>query len=283
MKIRFLLGFLVPAALVPMAAFADDRAACLDAVSKGQRLRDMHKLVEAREQLRVCAALRCPAVVRTDCTDWLAEVDKALPTVVVTAKSGAGADLVDVKVSVDGQPLVSKLDGQAVPMNAGPHTFHFEGVDGTRIDQHVMVREGEKNQAVAAVLGAAPVTHTGSLGAASPAPSGTSSSPRKTVGWVLGGAGVVGLGVGTVLGIIAALDKSAHCDANDQCDPGGTARIRREALVSDVGWTAGGILLAGGAALVLFAPGASHEPTAAVRVAPAVTASGGGIAVGGSW
>jgi hypothetical protein len=148
----------------------------------------------------------------------------------------------------------------------------------------VMVREGEKNQAVAGVLGAAPTKPTGSEGVASPASSGRSSSPWKTVGWVVGGAGVVGLGVGTVFGILAAADKSsAHCDANNVCDPGTTGGIKRAALVSDVGWTAGGILLASGAALVLFAPGASHEPTARVRVAPAVTASGGGIAVGGSW
>jgi hypothetical protein len=94
--------------------------------------------------------------VQSDCARWLDEVEAALPTVVVTAKSGAGVDLVDVKVSVDGKLLVSKLDGQGVSMNAGPHTFHFEGADGTSLDQAVMIKEGVKNQPVVGVLGAAP-------------------------------------------------------------------------------------------------------------------------------
>jgi hypothetical protein len=173
MKTCLLLGLLLPASLVATAAVADDKAACLDAATKAQRFKDTHKLVEAREQLRICAAAECPAVVQTDCANWLAEVEKALPTVVVIAKSGAGADLVDVKVTVDGHPFVTKLDGQAIPMNAGPHTFHFEGADGT-LDQQVVVTEGEKSQKVAIVLGAPP-----------PAPDTSgSSSTWKTAGWV---------------------------------------------------------------------------------------------------
>jgi hypothetical protein len=285
MKTGFLLGLLLPTALVATAAFADDKAACLDAASKGQRFRDAHKLVEAREQLRICAAAQCPAVVQSDCASWLADVEKALPSVVLTAKNGAGADLADVKVSVDGQPLVSKLDGQAVTMNAGTHTFHFEGTDGTSIDEQVLVKEGEKNQTVAAVLGAAPApTPPPSQGAESPSNSGGTSRPWRTVGWALGGVGVVGLGIGTAFGIIAIGDKSAaHCNANNVCDPGTVSGIKSAALVSDVGWIAGGVLLASGAALVLFAPRESHEPAAGVRLAPVVTARGGELVAGGSW
>src|ERR1700733_10293046 len=107
MKTVWVPGFLVPAILVAAPAFADEKAACLDAASKGQRFRDTHKLVEAREQLRVCAAAQCPAVVQSDCANWLADVEKALPSVVLSAKSGTGVDLVDVTVSVDGQALGS--------------------------------------------------------------------------------------------------------------------------------------------------------------------------------
>jgi hypothetical protein len=284
MKIGIVFGFLVPIALVATGAFGDDKAACLDAASKGQRLRDVHKLVEAREQFRVCAAAQCPAVVQSDCANWLADVEKALPSVVLVAKNGSGVDLVDVKVSVDGQPLVSKLDGQAVSMNAGPHMFHFEGADGTSVDQRMLVKEGEGNQAVAVVLGAAPAAQPPSPGAASTSDFGGSSSPWKTVGWVLGGAGGVGLGVGAVFGVIAMGDKNAaHCNANNVCDPGTVSGIKSGALISDLGWIAGGVLLASGAALVLFAPSGRREPTASVRVAPVVTASGGQIVAGGTW
>ena len=280
MKMLLLLGLLAPAALVTAGAHADDRAACLDAASMGQTLRNAHKLVEAREHLRVCAAAGCPAAVQTDCASWLADVERAVPSVVVTARSGAGQDLVDVKVSMDGQPLVAKLDGQAVQLDAGPHTFHFVGADGTTLDQTVIVKEGLKYQAIAVVLGAVPAPQ---LPATPPDATG-SSSPWKTVGWVVGGIGVAGLGVGAAFGVIALGDKSsAHCDSGNVCDPGTTGGIKSAALVSDIGWIAGGALFAGGAALILFAPKAGHEATTGVRVAPVLGARGGEIVAAGSW
>jgi len=272
------------AALAPRAALADDKAACLDATAKGQRLRGSHMLVEAREQFRVCAAAQCPAVVQTDCARWLDEVEAAMPTVVVAAKSGAGRDLFDVKVSVDGKPLASKLDGQAVPMNAGAHTFHFEQADGTSLDQQVMIKEGEKNQAVSAVLGPAPALPAAAPGVGGPAPAAgsSSSSPWRTVGWVVGGAGVVGLGVGTAFGLVAIGDKNgAHC-ADNVCDPGTSSGIKSAALISDIGWIGGGVLLATGLALVILSPGGGHE-AASVRVAPVAMAGGGGALLGAAW
>jgi hypothetical protein len=270
---------------VTAGALADDKAACLQAASKGQRLRDQHDLLAARDQFRVCSAASCPGVVQRDCTAWLADVDKTLPTVVVTAKDGAGADLVDVVVTLDGQPLQTRLDGRAVPMNAGPHTFHFEGPGGTKLDQQVVISEGRKEQTVAVVLGPKP--------AAGPPPGGeqpppaspsTSSSPLRTVGWVLGGAGVVGLGIATAFGLSASSDKSsAHCDANNVCDPGTVSGIKSAALASDVAWIAGGVLLAGGAALVLFAPKGTPEEKATLRIAPMVGVNAGGVVAGGSW
>jgi hypothetical protein len=114
MQARFLLGVLVPALLAATSASAGDNAACLDAASRGQTLRDARKFVEAREQFLVCAASTCPAAVRADCVTWLTEVDKALPSVVITAKDASGADVVDVTVAVDGRPLASKLDADDV-------------------------------------------------------------------------------------------------------------------------------------------------------------------------
>jgi hypothetical protein len=283
MKTRVLFGLLLPTLVVTTAAFARDKAACLEAASRGQRLRDTHKLVEAREELRACAAIECPSVVQSDCANWLAEVEKALPSVVLTAKNGSGVDLADVKVSVDGQPLASRLDGRALPMNAGSHSFRFVGADGASLDQQVLVTEGEKNQRVAVVLGQAPATPLPLQGAPTAGDSGGSSGPSRTVGWVLAGAGVAGLGVATAFGIIALEDKNAHCDANNVCASGTVGGIKGAALASDVGWIAGGVLLASGAALVLFAPRAARDPNLGVRAAPVVTASGGGLVVGASW
>ncbi len=290
------LALLLPAVFAAPSALADDKAACLDAASKGQKLRDGHKLVEAREQLRICAAAQCPNVVQTDCASWLAEVDRALPGVVIVAKNAAGGFVVDVKVTVDGQPFLAKLDGRALPVNAGMHSFHFEGADGTSVDQQVLVREGDKNQPVNVVLGAVPPPPPQGAGAGSSSAAGStpcerelgsesSGSALRTAGWVLGGAGVVGLrGVGAVFGIVALGDKNgAHCDANNVCDPGSTSGIKSAALISDIGWIAGGVLVATGAGLLLFAPSGNHASTTGVRLSPVVTASGGELVLGGAW
>jgi hypothetical protein len=72
---------------------AQDKAACLDAADKGQQLGSAHKLIEARDKFRVCAAAGCPAVVQGDCAGWLDAVEKDLPNVVPLAKDDAGNGL----------------------------------------------------------------------------------------------------------------------------------------------------------------------------------------------
>ena len=75
------------------------------------------------------------------------------------------------------------------------------------------------------------------------------------MGFVTGGVGVAGLVMATAFGIVAISDKSsADCMGND-CNPGTASGIRTAALISDVGWVAGGVLLAGGGALVLLSHG----------------------------
>ena len=129
------------------------------------------------------------------------------------ARDGAGADL-DVRVTVDGAPLATRLDGQAIPMNPGMHAFHFQLADGASADARVVVAEGSQNQLVTTTLGGLapqlPATPAQSTATVPAAPGG--ASPWRTVGWVLSGVGVVGLGVGAGFGIAAMSDKgSANC------------------------------------------------------------------------
>jgi hypothetical protein len=233
--------------------------------------------------------------VQRDCLAWLGEVEKSLPTVVVTAKDESGADIADVKVTVDGDALLDKLDGSAVPMNPGMHAFHFAGSDGATLDRQVLVREGQTNQAIPIVLKklsaapvAPPVAPVPTPVVPPPAPSaeapGGGSSTWRTVGWVLGGAGVVGLGVGTAFGLIATSDKkNANCGTDNLCDAGPLNSAKSAAVGADVGLIAGGVLLATGVALVVIAPGRAVEARASVRIAPVVAAGGGGLIVGGGW
>jgi hypothetical protein len=127
---------------------ADDKQVCLGAYISAQRLRQEDKLVEAREQLLTCARDVCPPTLKKDCTTWTAEVDQALPSVVIDARDSDGADVIDVKVTVDGKPFADRLDGKPRPLNPGVHTFRYETEGAPVISEKVVVRAGEKMRKV---------------------------------------------------------------------------------------------------------------------------------------
>lgn len=279
----------------PAAARGDDKAVCFDGATQGQTLRDQHKLVEARAQFAICARQACPKQVSKDCTAWLEQVDQAMPTVVVSAKDAAGRDLIDVTVTMDDRPFATKLTGEAVPVNPGLHVLHFEAKDGGRLDHQVLVREGVKNQNVDVVVAAPASAPSLGIPPARPADAGagaggqpaevpaSGAGPWRTIGFVAGGVGIAGLGVGAAFGLKAMSDKnSAQCDASNACSPGPLSDARTSATLSSVGFIAGGVLLAGGAALVLLAP-RGHPEGAALRVAPTVGARDAGLLLQGAW
>jgi hypothetical protein len=278
MKNASLLGVLTCAALSSAPARGDgtlsppevaagagrvDTARCVDAVAKGQRLRADHKLVEAREELRVCARIECPAVMRSDCATWLAEIDTTLPTVVLSAKDGAGRDAIDVKVSVDGAPLAGTLDGGALALDPGLRTFRFERADGSTATAQVLVKEGDKARSVAVVL-AVPNALVGSAEAGGggppakgilpePAPS-TSGSALRWAGLLMGGVGVIGMGVGAAVAFDAkAKDNRAagELGPSRQTDSGSAVS---EGNAATVVLGVGAALAATGVVLWLTAP-----------------------------
>jgi hypothetical protein len=165
------LGALAASCLLASTAMADDKQVCSDAYSKAQTFRDAHKLTVAREQLRICARAECPGFIAKDCAGWLKDVEPRIPSVVFVVKNAAGSDLVDVKVTMDGAPLVTKLDGLAVDVDPGAHTFDFEAPDG-KAEEKVVVTEGAKAQRISVTFGA-PGT---APAAASPPPPATTES-----------------------------------------------------------------------------------------------------------
>lgn len=150
-----LVGILAAASLAwsaPARAGNDDMKTCADAAEKAQRSRNEGKLKDAREQLVVCARSVCPGVIRKDCEPWLSELDARLPTVVVSAKDGAGKELLDVRVSIDGALVTSKLDSRPIPVDPGPHAFKYERDGSPAIEKSVVFREGEKNRVLDVVF-----------------------------------------------------------------------------------------------------------------------------------
>src|SRR5580698_10702647 len=104
----------VSLAAFPARAADPTKQECVEANDAAQDLRQSGKLRQAREKLAICASASCPSVVRDDCMQRLAELDSAMPQVVFSARDASGNDLVDVKVTIDGAPLVDRLDGSSV-------------------------------------------------------------------------------------------------------------------------------------------------------------------------
>jgi hypothetical protein len=284
---------LFAATLVVMGASswarADDVAACGDAFDRSQVKRDEGKLLEARRLLRVCGGANCSPTEQRLCSEWLTDVEARIPSFVLSAKDGSGADLVDVKVLMDGVQVATKLDGRSLDVDPGPHSFVFELADGTKAQANAVAGERGKGKVVFVTYALRPPSVTfgppqaRAAGEVVPARAGAGSS-WKTTGLVAGAAGVVGVALGAVFGAEALSTKGSHCDSSGLCDPGSASTAYNQATISTVGFVAGGILLAGGVTMYLLAPKNVKEPPAAnVALAPMVGPSRGGLQLAGRW
>src|SRR4051812_21030739 len=87
------------------AVAADDKVEWVGAFEQGQKLRDEGKLRAAREALVICQRDVCPAPVRKDCVDLGAEVQRLSPTMLLTLHDDRGQDVIDARVTIDGEPV----------------------------------------------------------------------------------------------------------------------------------------------------------------------------------
>ncbi len=266
-------------ALAPGLAHADDKAACVASSEEAQQLRSEGKLIAAREKLLACAREACPAIVRKDCSEWLVEVDRSVPSVVPSAKDAAGHDVVAAQVLVDGKKVASSLDGRAVAVDPGAHVLRFDAANGQSIEERVIVREGERNRPIIVLLGPAP--NATSVRGADGGAKGHRGVPVASI--VLAGVGVAALASFAFFGVTGKSDVSdlrAVCAPN--CTDSVVGSARTKLIVADVSLGVGVVSLA--VAAVLFFTGRETDASAAsgalhrVRVGVGPMSGGGGVA-----
>ncbi len=264
---------------------------CIDANETAQALRKSEKLRDAEQRLLVCVSASCPGPVRDDCGQRLTELRSVIPTVVFSVKDDADQDLSDVRVTMDDQPLATKLDGTAIAIDPGSHHFVFEATGRHTEERSLVIREGEKDRHERVILVAAPVPAPAAppVPESAPAPSveppPTEGKTQRTAGLVIAGVGVAGVAVGGVFGIVSkstydsAFATCAHGDPSRCTQPGvdGGKSAHTQAAVSTVGFIAGAALLGGGALLYFTAP------RAGVIVSPTVGMRSAGVGVNGSF
>ena len=131
-------------------------------------------------------------------------------------------------------------------------------------------------------------TAAGTSASTSATPSDTRpwfSSHQRTIGLVVGGVGVVGVGIGSVFGLSAKStydQSSAHCNG-DHCDSTGhdfRQSAFSKATVSDIAFGVGGAALVGGVVLFLTAPKGEAPHTAVI---PIIGPNSGSISLARTW
>jgi hypothetical protein len=281
------LGVCVGAAIASPAR-ADDTA-CIASSEQSLVLRKQGALHGALAQLAICADPGCPAEVKAECALRIDAVTRAMPTLVLAARDAAGNDLLDIKVTMDGAPLASSLDGRPVSLDPGKHSFRFEAAGKPPVDKQLVLREGEKDRRETIVFGGAPASPKPLV--ETPTPS--SWTARRTVALVGGGVGLVGLGLGAVFGGYALAAKND--EGRDCPSPGCATRpqavqdyntAKDNATGSTVAFVVGGALVAAGAVLWLTEPARTSAPAHAsggLHLAPGLVHAGGELLLGGQW
>lgn len=246
--------------LVPTFARADEKADCVAASENAQKLKDDRKFIKAREQMLVCARDVCPAAVKKDCADQVADLDKRTPSVVLHVKDKGGQDLVAVKVTGDGAPLTEQLDGRAITLDPGVHTFRFEAAGNEPLEQKIVLAEGERDRNITVSFG---------KGNDQVVPAAKKSAPIGA--FIVAGIGLVGMGVGAAFWGIGLGQKGTDTGPGGCAPPpAGTGTgcsnteidsIHTKLIVGDIAFFAGTAILAAGLiwTIVHYASGPSSK------------------------
>ena len=220
------------------------------------------------------------------------------------------SDVSGLAVVRDGATVERAIWGSAVPVDPGAHEIAASApgrvawktsVDATEagktVTVHVPALQPEAPAPVAVSAPPPPVAPPPPASTARPvvAPppsrpeSDRSGSSQRTWAVVAGGVGVVGLGVGTVLGLGALSkwsDAKSHCtNGTTGCDDTATS-LSRDARsagnLSTIAFVVGGVGVAAGIALWLTAPPSNGGAARSLYVAPGVARGGATIDVGGN-
>jgi serine/threonine-protein kinase len=223
--------------------------------------------------------------------DRAASLEPKLSRLSITVSDEAAVH--GLHVQRDGMQVGSAEWGLAVPLDPGTHTIAANapgyrpwstavhlgpGPVSVQVSVPLLDRDSGGDTARTVMTPAADAPADATTPAHAQEPSG--GATQRTAGLIVGGAGVLGLVVGTVYAFVAKAtydtSNNGPCDPiTNRCTPAG-AQDRNEAgdqaMVANVAMGIGAAAVAGGALLYLLAPSAG-QPKASVALTPA---AGGG-------
>jgi hypothetical protein len=231
-----------------------DVATCVAAHSTGQAERNEGRLQSAKQAFISCSTSECPSAIQTECVALLAELETLMASVVFAAVDAQGADAVDVKVKVDGNQLLERLNGLPTTLDPGSHAVVFTWPDGFEQTQTVVVAQGEKNRRVELRRPAKKVDEA-------PAPASPPQAKKTPVAaYVLGGVGVVALGSFAAFALSGKSAESAMDGCKPACTQAQVDKMRLRYLLADVSLGVG-VAALGASGYLYFS--AAREPSSA--------------------
>jgi hypothetical protein len=253
----------------------DAGAQCSASYELAQRERGKGAFLEATQAAQACSQIECNPLIVQECIKLLEQFHAETPTMVFSARNGRGEEIANVRLEIDGKQVTDHIDGMAIAVNPGLHTFRFqtEGADPVEI-KHT-ARVGDKNRLIEVQLGKPEPKPTEIGGVAPLAP--TAPPPKKAgipvASYLLGGVGVIGLGAFAYLrlkGTSDYNDMSQNC--SPRCNPDDVDKVHTKFQLSYVGL---GVGIAGlGAAALVYAVSRSSEGSPSSEVALVPTTDG---------
>jgi hypothetical protein len=125
-----------------------DHQACLSAYKSAQELERIGRFLQAKELVDSCMSPGCGWVLQRKCAFLSSMMASDIPSVVPVVTDEAGKPRIDVKVTMDGAVLTSRLDGRAVPIDPGLHEFSFSMQNRVIVKRQIMIGQGERNRAI---------------------------------------------------------------------------------------------------------------------------------------
>lgn len=246
-------------ALAARDARAIDAATCSAFYDDGQALTASGKLLAARTAYLQCGQSQCPELLRADCVKQYDALARRIPSVILSARSPDGADLVGAAIELDGARLAQTV-GRAVELDPGPHKVVVTH-EGARESFDFVAREGETLRSVVHTFRGAT---TAVKARTEPPPPGNGGSPGIPLAvYGVGALGALGFASFGFFGVRAWQDSDAlHDQCAPQCSSDAESGLRTQLVAADVSLAVGVIATA---AFVWLLLDSRHPPAQTAR------------------
>jgi hypothetical protein len=101
------------------------KALCVEAHEGAQMDIKASRFSSARERLIRCLATTCPPTLQVDCAEWMKELERRQPSVVLSFRGQSGEYKIDTPVNIDGMPLSKRPTERLSKWTQGSIRLYF--------------------------------------------------------------------------------------------------------------------------------------------------------------